>query len=82
MGLSLSSVQQWTNYQLKTVSLFVCLSNHHTVKVYATAEILFRVFLNWPLDEGFFLFNEVPRSRCYGRTAAFRLIVQLCDEDG
>jgi hypothetical protein len=28
-----------------------------------------------------FLFNEGPRSRCYGRTAALRLIVQPCDED-
>jgi hypothetical protein len=24
---------------------------------------------------------EGPRSRCYGRTAALRLIVQPCDED-
>jgi hypothetical protein len=28
-----------------------------------------------------FLFGEGPRSRCYGRTAALRLIVQPCDED-
>jgi hypothetical protein len=27
------------------------------------------------------LFGEEPRSRCYGRTAALRLIVQLFDED-
>jgi hypothetical protein len=26
-------------------------------------------------------FREGPRSRCYGRTAAMRLIVQPCDED-
>jgi hypothetical protein len=26
-------------------------------------------------------FGEGPRSRCYGRIAALRLIVQLCDED-
>jgi hypothetical protein len=26
-------------------------------------------------------FCEGPRSRCYGRTAALRLIVQPCDED-
>jgi hypothetical protein len=25
--------------------------------------------------------GEGPRSRCYGRTAAIRFIVQLCDED-
>jgi hypothetical protein len=25
--------------------------------------------------------GEGPRSRCYGRTAALRLIVQSCDED-
>jgi hypothetical protein len=25
--------------------------------------------------------GEGPRSRCYGRTAALRLIVQPCDED-
>jgi hypothetical protein len=29
----------------------------------------------------FFLVGEGPRSRCYGRTAALRLIVQPCDED-
>ena len=29
----------------------------------------------------FFLRGEGPRSRCYGRTAALRLIVQPCDED-
>jgi hypothetical protein len=29
----------------------------------------------------FFLFIEGPRSRCYGRTTALRLIVQPCDED-
>jgi hypothetical protein len=28
-----------------------------------------------------FLFCKGPRSRCYGRTAALRLIVQPCDED-
>ena len=28
-----------------------------------------------------FLFTERPRSRCYWRTAALRLIVQPCDED-
>jgi hypothetical protein len=28
-----------------------------------------------------FYFFEGPRSRCYGRTAALRLIVQPCDED-
>jgi hypothetical protein len=28
-----------------------------------------------------FVSGEGPRSRCYGRTAALRLIVQLCDED-
>ena len=28
-----------------------------------------------------FLVGEGPRSRCYGRTAALRLIVQPCDED-
>jgi hypothetical protein len=27
-----------------------------------------------------FFFIEGPRSRCYGRTAALRLIVQPCDE--
>jgi hypothetical protein len=27
------------------------------------------------------LILEGPRSRSYGRTAALRLIVQLCDED-
>jgi hypothetical protein len=26
-------------------------------------------------------FSEGPRSRCYGSTAALRLIVQPCDED-
>jgi hypothetical protein len=26
-------------------------------------------------------FIEGPRSRCYGRTAPLRLIVQPCDED-
>jgi hypothetical protein len=30
---------------------------------------------------GFFLSDEGPRSRRYGRTAAMRLIVQPCDED-
>jgi hypothetical protein len=30
----------------------------------------------------FFFSGEGPRSRRYGRTAAMRLIVQLCDEDG
>ena len=30
----------------------------------------------------FFFFSEGPRSRCYGRTAALRLIVQPCDKDG
>jgi hypothetical protein len=29
----------------------------------------------------YFLFIEGPRSRCYGRTAALRLIVQPGDED-
>jgi hypothetical protein len=29
----------------------------------------------------FFFGGEGPRSRCYGRTAALRLIVQPCDED-
>jgi hypothetical protein len=29
----------------------------------------------------FFLSGEGPRSRCYGRTAAMRLIVQPYDED-
>jgi hypothetical protein len=28
-----------------------------------------------------FFMVEGTRSRCYGRTAALRLIVQLCDED-
>jgi hypothetical protein len=28
-----------------------------------------------------FFFMKDPRSRCYGRTAALRLIVQPCDED-
>ena len=28
-----------------------------------------------------FLCGEGPRSRCYSRTAALRLLVQLCDED-
>jgi hypothetical protein len=32
--------------------------------------------------EIFFSCGEGPRSRCYGRTAAFRLIVQHCDKDG
>jgi hypothetical protein len=30
----------------------------------------------------FLLIDEGPRSRHYGRTAALRLIVQPCDEDG
>ena len=30
---------------------------------------------------GVFFGGEGPRSRCYGRTAALRLIVQPCDED-
>jgi hypothetical protein len=29
---------------------------------------------------GFAFCGEGPRSRCYGRTAALRLIVQSCDE--
>jgi hypothetical protein len=29
----------------------------------------------------FFIFLEGPRGRCYGRTAALRLIVQPCNED-
>jgi hypothetical protein len=29
-----------------------------------------------------FFCDEGPRSRCYGRPAALRLIVQPCDEDG
>jgi hypothetical protein len=29
-----------------------------------------------------FFCGEGPRSRCYGSTAALRLIVQPCDEDG
>jgi hypothetical protein len=29
----------------------------------------------------FIFIIEGPRSRCYGRTAALRLIVQPCDED-
>jgi hypothetical protein len=33
-----------------------------------------------PLGNNFFC-GEGPRSRCYGRTAALRLIVQTCDED-
>ena len=28
-----------------------------------------------------YFFLELPRSRCYGRTAALRLILQPCDED-
>jgi hypothetical protein len=28
-----------------------------------------------------FFICEGPRSRCYGRTAALRLIVQPCDKD-
>jgi hypothetical protein len=28
-----------------------------------------------------FFCGEGPRSKCYGRTAALRLIVQPCDED-
>jgi hypothetical protein len=28
-----------------------------------------------------FFFGKRPRSRCYGRTLALRLIVQPCDED-
>jgi hypothetical protein len=34
-----------------------------------------------PITSDFFLCSEGPRSRCYGRTAALRLIVQPCDED-
>jgi hypothetical protein len=30
----------------------------------------------------FFFSGEGPCSRCYGRTAALRLLVQPCDEDG
>jgi hypothetical protein len=30
---------------------------------------------------GSIFFCEGPRSRCYGRTAALRFIVQPCDED-
>ena len=33
-----------------------------------------------PLRNNFFC-GEGPRSRCYGSTAAVRLIVQPCDED-
>jgi hypothetical protein len=29
----------------------------------------------------YFFCGEGPRSRCYGRTSALRLIVQPCDED-
>jgi hypothetical protein len=29
----------------------------------------------------FFLYDEGPRSRCYGSTTALRLFVQPCDED-
>jgi hypothetical protein len=31
--------------------------------------------------EAFFFCGEGPRSRCYGRTAALKLIMQPCDED-
>jgi hypothetical protein len=30
---------------------------------------------------GALFYGEGPRSRCYGRTAALRLILQHCDED-
>jgi hypothetical protein len=29
----------------------------------------------------YIIFFDGPRSKCYGRTAALRLIVQPCDED-
>jgi hypothetical protein len=42
--------------------------------VYVGAEEVASSFFFWGGGEG-------PRSRCYGRTAAIRLIVQPCDED-
>jgi hypothetical protein len=33
------------------------------------------------MAQGVFLLGEGPLSRCYGRTAALRLIVQHSDED-
>jgi hypothetical protein len=34
-----------------------------------------------PVRSAILFVDEGPRSRCYGRTAALRLIVQPCDED-
>ena len=45
---------------------------------------MFRSGFNWlgvVSSDTLFFFGEEPRSRSYGRTAALRLIVQLCDED-
>ena len=40
-----------------------------------------RIITSAPYCIFFFFCGQWPRSRCYGRTAAFRLIVQHCDED-
>jgi hypothetical protein len=37
--------------------------------------------INIKIPEIRFFCGEGPRSRCYGRTAALRLIVQPCDEE-
>jgi hypothetical protein len=50
-----------------------------------TRELSLRVQEIFAFEKGLcsieFFFGEGPRSRCYGRTAALRLIVQHCDED-
>jgi hypothetical protein len=40
--------------------------------------IILKLILN--KYDGVFFGGEGPRSKCYGRTAALRLIVQPCDE--
>jgi hypothetical protein len=42
--------------------------------------IFFRHYLWNILHDAYFFCGEGPRSRCYGRTTALRLIVQSCDE--
>jgi hypothetical protein len=64
----------------------ICLSQHGVVLMYTVG--VSRVTTNRTgmhivrfYSRLFFLSDEGPRSRRYGRTAAMRLIVQPCDED-
>jgi hypothetical protein len=70
-------------------NFYVSLSAFEKVDVSDLCDLIaVRKFLNSVVDTWRYLYSmrwyfffEWPRSRCYGRTAALRLIVQPCDGD-